>query len=129
MSGPAPATSKIVARHGIAWMGGGSGSEVYGCAGGNRATGTEGEPFAAAHFRHVAELVEQAALAPSGAATRAARPPACTGSAAFGWYAVASRTGCADAAARGVASPCARNGSGRNGCRCSRRFLGVMSRE
>ena len=60
MSDPAPTTSEIVARHGIAWMGGGSGSEVYGCACGNRATGTEGEPFAAAHFRHVAELVEQA---------------------------------------------------------------------
>ena len=64
MSDPAPATSEIVARHGIAWMGGGSGGEVYGCACGNRATGTEGEPFAAAHFRHVAELVEQATLAP-----------------------------------------------------------------
>ena len=63
-----PTTSSIVARHGIAWMGGGSGSEVYGCACGNRATGTEGEPFAAAHFRHVAELVEQAALAPIRAA-------------------------------------------------------------
>lgn len=61
-------TSSIVARHGIAWMGGGSGSEVFGCACGNRATGTEGEPFAAAHFRHVAELVEQAALAPIHAA-------------------------------------------------------------
>ena len=24
-------TSSIVARHGIAWMGGGSGGEVYGC--------------------------------------------------------------------------------------------------
>ena len=68
MSDPAPTTSEIVARHGIAWMGGGSGSEVYGCACGNRATGTEGEPFAAAHFRHVAELVKQAALAPIRAA-------------------------------------------------------------
>ena len=68
MSDPAPTTSEIVARHGIAWMGGGSGSEVYGCACGNRATGTEGEPFAAAHFRHVAELIEQAALAPIRAA-------------------------------------------------------------
>ena len=48
----------------IAWLGDGNHSEVYACACGNRATGTEDEPFAAAHVRHVAELIEQAALAP-----------------------------------------------------------------
>lgn len=68
MSDPTLTTSEIIARHGIAWLGGGNRSEVYACACGHRATGTEDEPFAAAHVRHVAELVEQAALAPIRAA-------------------------------------------------------------
>lgn len=72
---------------------------------------------------------EQPALAPSLAAPLTAWAPACAGPASFGRHAVASRTGCADAAARGVASPCARDGSGRHGCRFSRRFLSAMSRE
>lgn len=72
---------------------------------------------------------EQTALAPSGTAPLTARAPACAGPASLGRYSVASRTGCANAAARGAASPRARNGSDRNGCGFTRGLLSVMSWE